>query len=133
MSNFHKMVYTILKMSFQKAKPKEIIYRNYKTFVKEKFKDDLRQKFSCNDSLVYANFESIYLETLDTHAPIKKVIVRANHAPYVTKQMRKAIMKRSALENKFYKNRNAENLMVYKKQRNYCSRLYKNVKNIMLL
>ena len=34
-------------------------------------------------------------------------------------------MRRSALENKFYKNRSAENKKAYKKQKNYCNRLYK--------
>ena len=34
-------------------------------------------------------------------------------------------MKRSALENKYYKNKNIENQKLYKKQRNYCSKLYK--------
>ena len=56
---------------------------------------------------------------------LHKKIVRANQAPYITKNMRKAIMRRSALENIFYKDRNPENHKAYKKQKNYCSRLYK--------
>ena len=39
------------------------------------------------------------MDTLEKHSPLKKKIVRANHAPYITKSMRKAIMRRSALEN----------------------------------
>ena len=65
------------------------------------------------------------MDTLDKHAPLKKKIVRANHAPYVTKNMRKAIMRRSALENVFYKKKTPESHKAYKKQKNYCSRLYK--------
>ena len=34
-------------------------------------------------------------------------------------------MRRSALESIFYKDRNPENQKAYKKQKNYCSRLYK--------
>ena len=37
-------------------------------------------------------------------------------------------MKRSALENKYYKNNNHKNQNLYKKQKNYCSRLYKKEK-----
>ena len=51
--------------------------------------------------------------------------VQANHAPYMTKVLPKAIMRRSALENKYYKVSSAENKRLYRKQRNYCSKLYK--------
>ena len=54
---------------------------------------------------------------------LKKKSVRANHAPYMTKVLRKAIMRRSALENKYYKVSSAENKRLYRKQRNYCSKL----------
>ena len=36
---------------------------------------------------------------------MKKTVIRANQKLYVTKDMRKAIMIRSQLENKFYKYR----------------------------
>ena len=62
-------------------------------------------------------------------APLEKIIVRANHGPYMTKYLRKAIrMRRSALQNKFYKNNIIENNKAYKKLNNYCSRLYKKVR-----
>ena len=43
----------------------------------------------------------------------------------MTKALRKAIMKRSELESKCVKNKTSENLKSYKKQRNFCSKLYK--------
>ena len=43
----------------------------------------------------------------------------------MTKALRKAIMKRSELESKYVKNKTNENLKSYKKQRNFCSKLYK--------
>ena len=46
----------------------------------------------------------------------------------MTKQHRKAIMLRSALENKYYKSKSLEYKQAYKKQRNYCNRLYKREK-----
>ena len=52
-------------------------------------------------------------------------MLRANHVPYMTKALRKAIMKRSELESKYVKNKTNENLKSYKKQRNFCSKLYK--------
>ena len=59
---------------------------------------------------------------------MKKKFVRANHAPYMTKALRKAIMHRSQLESKYFKIRTKENFNLYKKQRNFCSKLYKKEK-----
>ena len=56
---------------------------------------------------------------------MKKKVIRANHAPYITKTLKKAIMRRFVLENKYFKDKNIENHKLYKKQRNYCSKLYK--------
>ena len=46
----------------------------------------------------------------------------------MTKILRKAIMRRSFLKNKYYKNGTDESKSSYKKQNNYCSRLYKKEK-----
>ena len=43
----------------------------------------------------------------------------------MTKALRKAIMRRSLLKTKLYKNFTTEDIKKYKKQKNYCSRLYK--------
>ena len=48
------------------------------------------------------------------HAPIKSELIRANHAPYMTKTLRKAIMKRSELEKIYVENKTNENLNLIK-------------------
>ena len=58
----------------------------------------------------YKHFEQIYLEVLNTLAPIKRRLLRANHFPYITKAFRKAIIKGPVLENKYVKNKTDENL-----------------------
>ena len=45
-------------------------------------------------------------------------MLRANHAPYVSKAIRKAIMKRSCLENVYFKKQDHHSLRAYKKQKN---------------
>ena len=70
-------------------------------------------------------FDKIYLEVLEKHATRKKKILRANHSSYVSKALRKAIMKRSYLEKLYFKNRTENSLKTYKRQKNYCSKLYK--------
>ena len=52
-------------------------------------------------------------------------MLRANHSSYVSKPLRKAIMRRSYLEKIYFKKRTVDSLTKYKKQKNYCSRLYK--------
>ena len=44
-------------------------------------------------------------------------MLRANHAPYVSKALRKAIMKRSCLENVYFKKQDNHPLRAYKKQK----------------
>ena len=52
-------------------------------------------------------------------------MLKANHAPYIAKAVRKAIMKRSYLENLYFKKRTPEAMKKYKKQKNFYSKLYK--------
>ena len=46
----------------------------------------------------------------------------------MTKRLRKAIMKRSQLKNRYNKNHNYENWYLYKKQRNFCVSLLRKTK-----
>ena len=117
------MTVTVLKNTFRKPAPKIVRYRCYKNFNCEEFKRELNTNLSSVSS--YEEFETVYLNILDKYAPTKTKYVRANQAPYMTKLLRKAIMTRSALKNRFYKYPTLENSYDYKKQRNYCSRLYK--------
>ena len=96
LSDFHKMILTVLKTTFQKVKAKEIVYRNFKQFDMNKFKNDIREKLRSANN--YETFESEFLNVLNIHAPLKKKVIRANHVPYMTKSLHKAIMKRSQLE-----------------------------------
>ena len=73
----------------------------------------------------YESFENVFLNLLQRHAPLKTKVVRANHAPYMIRILRKAIMKRSKLHRKYLKNRTNEKRIIYKKQKNFCSKLYK--------
>ena len=120
LSDFHKMVASVLKHTFHGSAPKELVYRDYKNFDRVIFKRELEDKLNQQIN-EYKHFEQIFLEILNIHAPIKKKLLRANHVPYMTK----AIMKRSELESKYVKNKTSENLKSYKKQRNFCSKLCK--------
>ena len=128
LSDFHKMVITVLKTTFPKAKPKVIQYRDYKNFILENFRMELRYRLQNEVVDNYAKFEDIFLETLNKHAPTKKKVLRGNDKPYMSKTLRKAIMRRSALQNKYYRDRSPETTKAYKKQRNYTNKLMKKEK-----
>ena len=62
---------------------------------------------------------------LNKHPPLKKKFLRANHAPYITKTLKKAIKCRSQLETKYLKTKTQTDLKLYKKYEKFCSKLYK--------
>ena len=97
-------------------------------FNSDNFKLELKNALDSKNTTNYELFESIFLEILNKHAPLKRKFVRANHAPYMTKPLRKAIMKRSELQSKYHKKATEENKTRYKKQKNFCSKLYKREK-----
>ena len=126
-SDFHKMIITVMKSTFTKLKPKEVTYRNYKEFDEYLFKKDLTNGLLGNrqSEEKYDIFENIFLKVLDKHAPLKTKIIRGNHAPYMNRILRKAIMKRTQLQNKYYTSKASDDRTAFRKQRNYVSRLYK--------
>ena len=73
------------------------------------------------------NFET-YKCTLYFFAPYKPKKIRYINDPFITKRLRKEIMIRSKLHNKFNKSRTSANLQNYKKQRNKCTRVLRNAK-----
>ena len=99
LSLLQNMVYTILKSSFQNTEPKLLNYRDFKSFSPQAFEEDLIEALiDLGDS--YNKFENIFTSKLNKHAPKKRKWVRGNHKPYINKELRKAIMKRSRLKNK---------------------------------
>ena len=119
------MAVTVMKTTFPKAKPKVIQYRDYKSFVPKDFSFELKKKLQNQVVEDYAKFEEIFLESLEKHAPLKKKILRANEKPYMTKTLRKAIMRRSALQNRYYRDKLPESEKAFKKQRNFTNKLLK--------
>ena len=116
---------SVFKTTFTKSKPKEIIYRNYRKFNENNFNQDLHNQLSSEQPQKYASFEKIFSPILEEHAPLKKKLPRTNHVPYVTKALRKATMRRSYLEKLYFKKITPSSLKKNKKQRTYCSKLYK--------
>ena len=125
LSDYHKMVVTVLRKTFQREQPKVFSYRDYKNFDNELFNSSLQNTLKEINRPDYIKFEEVFLETLNKHAPVKQKIIRGNRAPYMTKGLRKAIMRRNELETKYHKHRDIQSLRQYKKQKKFCCKLYK--------
>ena len=65
---------------------------------------------------------------LDKHAPMKSKKFKGNHAPFMSKELSKAIMNRSSLRNVYTKWPSRENFLPFKKRKNYCNNLSKKIK-----
>ena len=123
LSDFHKMAVTVLKTTFPRAKPRIITYRTpYET-------KDLVYALTVNlrkmKENTYEEFEDAVTLSYDTVSAKKQKSLRANEKDFMTKELRKAIMKRSYLENRKFELGTAEAIQAFKKQKNYCNRLRK--------
>ena len=127
-SDHHKLISTVAKSGSFKGRPREKIYRSYRSFNIETFKKTLSDKLSRLESNSYSEFEKAFLTVLNKQAPLKTKFIRHNNNPFMTKELRKAIMKRSQLKNTYNKNHNYENWYLYKKQRNFCLNLLRKTK-----
>ena len=105
LSNYHKLVLTVLKTSIPKGNPRQITYRDYKKFDSLKFNNVLKNVLTIENIDNCTKPDENFLEVLHKHAPLKRKLLRGNHAPYVSTALRKAIMRRSYLEKVYFKNR----------------------------
>ena len=70
--------------------------------------------------------------TLDKHAPLKIIYIRVNQSPFMNKKLRKEIMNKSRLRNKFLKTSTIDKKRAYDKQYNVVS-LLRNEKKIIVI
>ena len=103
LSDFHKLVVTVLNEKYERMPPKAIQYIDHKKFDYTIFNNNLcKQIENFNFSeLDFATLRKIFIEILDKLAPLKKKYIRSNHSKFVTKEIGKAIMLRSRLRNQF--------------------------------
>ena len=122
-SDFHHMIYTILKTTYVKKEPKIIKYRNYGKFSHEEFLAEVNNSLQTSKPESYDEFEEIIVKILDKHAPIKTAVVRGNNKPHMTKALKKAMMNRTRLKNIANKTKRPEDIDRYKAQRNLVVKL----------
>ena len=94
-------------MFFSKQEHETIFFRNYKKFYNSAFREPLNKELLKYDlhNIEYDTFEVVIVPLLNIYAPLKKKYLKANHASFVTKGLRKAIMQRTRLRNIYLKQR----------------------------
>ena len=117
-----------MKSGIFKGPPKKKTYRSYKKFDHECFSNGLREELETLEGDTCGEFEKQFTNVLNTHASIKTKMIRFNNNVFMTKELRKEIMKRTKPRNKFNRNRNHENWCNFKFQRNYCVNLLRETK-----
>ena len=105
-SDHHSLICTMLRSSFCKG-PTKFRYRFYYNYNKEQFENVLKQRLVSSSS--FEEFFDTFLATLNKHAPLKNKKIWYNHQVFMSKTLRKGVMKRSKLRNTFNKKRSSEN------------------------
>ena len=130
-SDFHNLVLGCTKMHVPKSEMPVFQYRSLKHFNENDFLTDLAlvpfhvtSVFDDpNDS--YWLFNKLYTEVLDIHAPIRTARRHPKHAPFMNTELRKARNVKAMLKRKYDKYPTNKNWEIYRKQRNYVTKLRK--------
>ena len=97
LSDHRHLIYSILKTTFKKEKPKLYKHCDYKKVNSTTFHTNLQSKLE-EGRKVYHNFEETFVGVLDAHAPRKTKVFRGNHIPDVDNDLKNTILKLSAIK-----------------------------------
>ena len=93
LSDFHQLVSIFFKSHYSRLTPKIMYYRNYKNFRNSNFLKDLSNNTIILDSddpnENYKFLTTKFQEVVNRHIPLKKKILRENHASLLTKNSEK--------------------------------------------
>ena len=132
LSDFHHLIYGILRTGFPRAAPRTVYYRSYKNFNSESYKNDLDQApfhvmeifDDIDDSVWY--FDTLQKDILNSHAPLKSRIIRPNQPPFMNAALRKAAHRKAQLHNRNDMYPNRRNYEAYRVQRNKTANIRRN-------
>ena len=92
-SDCHKLIMSICRMTFAKCKSAKFFSRCYKNFDSKLFEDNLIKSLS-ETELSPKSFETTFSLTLEKFAPLKQTYLIYNNSPFMSKTLRIAIMTR---------------------------------------
>ena len=111
LSDFHNLVCFATKTSIPHLKPRIKKYRSFKKFNLESFTSDLDSApfqvtniFDDVDDSYWA-FSSILSDIIESHAPMKKKVIKHSDAPFMNKELRQAMFRKRCAYNRAKKDR----------------------------
>ena len=121
-TDHHKLILSFFRSYFLRIPPKTIQYRKYKTFNESSFLHELDQELLKGDMYknnrdMFSTFTETFRRVLDKHAPLKTKRVRENQSPFMTKELRKAVMNKSKTRNKYIKWPSKESFLAEKSKK----------------
>ena len=127
LSDFHKIIVTVLKVKHGKILPKIMQYRDCKKFDSKRFFENLQVSLSHLDmnSLDFGSLKIYFVEHLNKVAPLKTKFLRANYSEFIKNDVSKAIMLRTKLIDQFLKNTTLQTKPKYNNERNICVSIVK--------
>ena len=85
----------------------------------------LQEDLYKNCDELYEKLSEIFVDILNYHARLKEKQTRGNHAPFMNKELSKAVLEKSKTRNKYLKWPSRGNYVFYKKSKNKCNSLTK--------
>ena len=109
-----------MKSQYVQNNPKIKFYRDYKSFNFESINNEVNKLPKSEKYINYSLFQNIFLHVLNAHESVKKKVQKFNKKLFMTKQLRKAIMNHSRINNVFNKSHRHKTCGSYDKQCNFC-------------
>jgi len=124
-SDYHNLIGGVLRAHKPVPRIKKVAYRqlskiDYDTVNKTLKNMDLSKEICSweNVETAFSKFHDILHNIINKHAPLKTKIIRRNNFHCMTRELRKAILVRNQLRNKYYRYRTNRSLLLYRHQRN---------------
>jgi len=125
LSDFHFMVGCVMRKFRPAPRVKYKYIRNFKRVDYDAVRTDIklmdimsRIQVEENPSIKYSILQECLVTTINKHAPKIKIKVVGKELPRISKELRKAILKRNMCRNKFFKRRCNTTFVEYRKWRN---------------
>ena len=132
----HHLIYATIKVGTSRGNPKIVITRNLKIFYEDCFKEDLKQtQWPVISDLSDVNeawlcWKNIFLETLNKHAPFRKIRTRNKQSPWITRDLKEEMQSRDLLLKRATKSANEDDWLIYRQKRNRVNKLIFKTKKI---
>ena len=86
-SDSHKIVLLELKTTVPRSQLKEITFRDCKQLDSSKLETELKKVLTKENVDSFTKFDKQFLKVLNNHAPLKRKLLRANHASCISKSL----------------------------------------------